>query len=51
MLSELLQGRYNNVALTLSLIGSSRLVGEFSNQMHIQGQRLAATEEPLVAKI
>lgn len=48
MLSELLQGRYNNVALTLSLIGGSRLVGGLSNQMRLHGQRITATEESLV---
>lgn len=50
MLSELVQGRYNNVALTLSLIGGSQLVGEFSNQMRLHGQRLTATKESLEAK-
>lgn len=48
MLSELLQGRYNNVALTLSLIGGSRLVGGLSNQMRLHGQKITAAEESLV---
>lgn len=50
ILSELLQGKLSNVAMTLGLIGGSTLLGEISNQMLTQGKILTVTDKQLLEK-